>query len=146
MKPNVIPLTPQGHFAPQLHLKTVQFMPSLKTSSQSGFLLHLEHSHQFPDHCFFLFVFYTAFCDLGKETCVLMAVKIYVTKIYKHVSVGPVALYCWQQGHGFPTCFSRDEVTKEQPQMQAFHSGIFFLQLWRTKIGGNDFSCDMVAP
>ena len=59
MKPNVIPLTPQGHFAPQLYLKTVQVMSSLKTSSQSEFLLHLEQSHQFPDHFFiYLFIYF----------------------------------------------------------------------------------------
>ena len=33
MKPNVIPLTPQGHFVPQLYHRTVRGMSSLKTSS-----------------------------------------------------------------------------------------------------------------
>ena len=33
MKPNVIPLTPQGHFVPQLYHRKAQGMSSLKTSS-----------------------------------------------------------------------------------------------------------------
>jgi len=33
VKPNMIPLTPQSHFIPQLYHKTVQGMSSLKTSS-----------------------------------------------------------------------------------------------------------------
>ena len=33
MKPNIIPLTPQGHFVPQLYHRTARGLSSLKTSS-----------------------------------------------------------------------------------------------------------------
>ena len=41
MKPNVIPLTPQGHLVPQLYHRTAWGMSSLKTSSSSQMRLHI---------------------------------------------------------------------------------------------------------
>ena len=45
VKPNVIPLTPQGHSAPQLYNNTERDMTSLKTSSCKN--VHFAKAHRF---------------------------------------------------------------------------------------------------